>query len=156
MWFVIYSTRYQRTGRELRHRTTITSVHLKLMPPIVVGGGGDVAVLYIVQSETFTLHHMKHSSLTSNHGFHSLTFTSSNSIQQRHWIYLVPTKLSSTYILFRRNITISSIQLRPSSTSRNFCAEISEWAPVHAHVSFLCEFIDWTVIDIWCNLQLID
>jgi len=32
-------------GRELRHRlgTTITSVHLILMLPIVFGGGGDVA-----------------------------------------------------------------------------------------------------------------
>ena len=32
-------------GRELRHRlrTTITSVHLILMLPIVVGGGSDIA-----------------------------------------------------------------------------------------------------------------
>ena len=56
-----------------------------LMLPIVVGGDGDVAAdQYIVEAETFTLHNMKHSSLTNSCGFHSLTFTLSGNIQQRH------------------------------------------------------------------------
>lgn len=125
MWSVIFSRFFswnQCTGRELRHRTTITSVYLMLMLPIVVGGDGDVAAYqYIVESETFTLHNMKHSSLTSSSGFHSLTFTLSGIIQQRHWIYLVPTlELTSTYSLLRINSIISSIRQRPSSTYRIF------------------------------------
>jgi len=56
-----------------------------LMLFVVVGGDGDVATdQYIVEAETFTLHNMKHSSLTNSSGFHPLTFILSSIIQQRH------------------------------------------------------------------------
>jgi len=142
MWFVIFSSRFlswdQRMGRELRHRlrTTITSVHLILMLPIVVGGGSDVAAYQYstllnlkLRTLTLTLYEAFESYQQSRIPFINIStqipwilpFISSGNIKQRHWIYLVPTlELTSTYSLLRINSIISSIRQRPSSTYRIF------------------------------------
>jgi len=157
MWSVICSRFFswtQCTGRELRHRTTITSVYIMLIFLVVVGGDDDVAAYqYIIHSETFILHNMKHSSLTSSLGFHSLTFTYPVSSSNATEYISFPWSWVSHTVL-RMNITTSSVRLRPYSTSRNFALNCM-YSKCAWHVSFFVILKHWLTYDVIDNLLTI-